>query len=81
MMGDLEVVVCWHVFSLPLWLSDVCFFVCVLLCLHAGDKTAWCLGSEMCADQTLLDSSPTHTNRSPSLVFLAGRHPFSLYRA
>lgn len=55
--------------------------VCVLLCLHAGYKAAWCLGPGICADQTLLDSSPTHTNRSLSLVFLAGQHPFTLYGA
>lgn len=79
LIEGLEVVVCSHFPFMAFRCVFLC--VCVLLCLHAGYKAAWCLGPEICADQTLLDSSPTHTNRSLSLVFLAGQHPSTLYGA
>lgn len=72
----------WYADTSP-FMAFRCVFlcVCVFLCLHAGYKAAWCLRPEICADQTLLDSSPTQTNRWLSLVFLARRNPFALYRA
>lgn len=82
LMKGLEVVVCWVSYPLTLWLSDVFFVVCVcvLLCLHAGYKAVCCLEREICAVQTLLDSSLIHKHISV-FVFLAGQHPFTLCEA
>lgn len=74
-----EVVVCWHSVRLPLWSSDVCFFVCV--CVHSSLPSCWALNSmgawaKRCVPIRLCWTHLLHTQTDHQvLFFLQGDTP------